>query len=178
MANVNHRPRFSLRGLLLLVAFVAICVGALHYAAQPFSDLVSCGWLIFLLVAILGAIYRSGENRAFWVGFCVFGWPFAGYAYLIHHENEYTVVDRYIGKLHDAVASAAPVSQDEIREHYEAGGTGGRSDQGLFAIYPRREPFLHAARSLAGFAIAFLGGIIGRWFYATGDPGKRRQGDR
>lgn len=28
-----------------------------------------------LLVAILGVIYRRSADRAFWVGFVVFGWP-------------------------------------------------------------------------------------------------------
>jgi len=66
--------QFSLRHLLVAVAFVAIaCVALLN--ANPWW--VRGTWLAAVglsFVAVLQAIFRRGERRAFWLGFAIAGW--------------------------------------------------------------------------------------------------------
>jgi hypothetical protein len=66
--------QFSVRQLLIAVAFVAIGAAALRNANSSWM----CAWWgvlpLMLAVAILLAIFRRGQSQAFWVGFALFGW--------------------------------------------------------------------------------------------------------
>lgn len=68
-----YRPRFTLRALLGLVLFVAVgCASLLR--ATPVVASIACGaTLLLLLAAIPLCVYRTGERRAFWLGFALFG---------------------------------------------------------------------------------------------------------
>jgi hypothetical protein len=66
--------QFSLRNLLVAVAFVAIAVTALLNANLWWTGGI---WLLtigLLVIAILAAIIRRGERQAFWMGFAIVGW--------------------------------------------------------------------------------------------------------
>jgi hypothetical protein len=68
--------RFSLRALLVAVAFVALSIVATMNA--NYRWVVALEMLAFLLLftALVGAIYARGERRAFWIGCAIFGWGF------------------------------------------------------------------------------------------------------
>ena len=66
-------PRFSIRQLLLATAFIAAGCFALLNASAWVSAAMFCGVALLLSAAILFAIYRDGERRAYWIGFGVFG---------------------------------------------------------------------------------------------------------
>lgn len=68
-----YRPRFTLRALLGLVFFIAVgCASLLR--ATPVVASIACGaTLLLLLAAIPLCVYRTGERRAFWLGFALFG---------------------------------------------------------------------------------------------------------
>ena len=84
------RVRFSLRQLLGFVAFVAIGCGGLIRPSLFLASLIFTGTLVMLLVAILGAVGRTGSARVFWIGFAIAG---SGYLWLAHwaDEESYTV---------------------------------------------------------------------------------------
>jgi hypothetical protein len=66
--------QFSIRGLLWAVTFLAVGMAALLNANGLWQGL-SWGLAIYALTAaILLAVYRREEMRAFWLGFAVFGW--------------------------------------------------------------------------------------------------------
>lgn len=68
-----YRPRFTLRALLGLVSFVAVgCASLLR--ATPVVASIACGSTLLLLFATIPlCVYRTGERRAFWLGFALFG---------------------------------------------------------------------------------------------------------
>jgi hypothetical protein len=70
------RFRFSLLGLAGMVAIVAAACGALVYATSWLAVAIWCGVDLLLMVAALGAIVRSQPQRAWWIGFALFGWLF------------------------------------------------------------------------------------------------------
>lgn len=71
--------RFSIARLMGIVLVVAVGLGGLVRPSPTRAGaifLMTCG---ILGLALVGAIYRRGKQRAWWVGFCVFGW---GYLFL------------------------------------------------------------------------------------------------
>lgn len=68
--------RFSLRWLFGIVSFVALGCGLLIYATSLLSRLTFTLLLVGLMAAVLAAVFRAGERRAFWVGFAGFGFAY------------------------------------------------------------------------------------------------------
>ena len=68
--------QFRFRMLFIAVAFIAVAVTSLINATPTWSLDLYCSAIIFMTVAIPLAFYRSGEQRAFWVGVALFGWVY------------------------------------------------------------------------------------------------------
>jgi hypothetical protein len=69
-------PRFSIWQLLVATAFIAAGCFALLNASAWVASALFCGVALLLSAAILFAIYRDGERRAYWIGFAVLGWAY------------------------------------------------------------------------------------------------------
>jgi hypothetical protein len=66
--------RFSLAWLFATVGYAALVCAAF---ASPTSFIGSLfRWItnVLMLVAVVAPLYRTGEKRAFWLGFAVFAW--------------------------------------------------------------------------------------------------------
>ncbi|HEV3116942.1 MAG TPA: hypothetical protein VGY58_07825 [Gemmataceae bacterium] len=75
-----NRFRFRISTLMALVLMAGTLFSLGRISGDIEAPLIAAGGLLVLGVlgtATLGAIYRRGERRAFWVGFSVFGWPLA-----------------------------------------------------------------------------------------------------
>lgn len=158
--------RFSLRWLLVFVAFIAVGLVSLRYASKPLSDCLSVVWIALLLVAIFGVAYRKERQRAFWFGCCVFGWSFAAYVHFIHGN---TIFARANQSIYDSVKWSVPASREMQGFHRESGGMSERSGIAFKIFFPRFFPFISASRSLTGIILAILGGLTAQWFHATRD---------
>ena len=66
--------QFSIRGLLIGVTIVAVGIAALLNANDWWEAAVFGGTIFCLAIAVLLAVYRQGQQRAFWLGFSVLGW--------------------------------------------------------------------------------------------------------
>jgi hypothetical protein len=76
--------QFSVRQLLIAVAFVAVGIVALRNADVW---LMSAFWGVvplLLAVALLLVIFRRGNSQAFWIGFALFGWLYAAIVMLAY----------------------------------------------------------------------------------------------
>lgn len=70
-------PRgISIAGVLGIVLLVGMGLGAIRHATVVWTSLASTLVLGLLLVAILGAIFLRGPDRAYWIGFALFGWVY------------------------------------------------------------------------------------------------------
>jgi hypothetical protein len=67
---------FSLAGMLATVALVAVCCSALMAATPWAASLMHTANLALLSAAIVGAICRTGQARAYWVGVAAIGWVY------------------------------------------------------------------------------------------------------
>ena len=159
--------RFSLRRLLAFVAFVAVGIVSLRNASYLVSGFLSIAWLVFLMVTVLGAVYRKEQRRAFWIGCCVFGWSFA---VSDHLPGTKTAFNQTIHPAYDAIKWTVQVDRATAQAHAESGGEAMFSGRGLVSItFPRQMPFMDVANTLTGFVIAFVGGVVAQWFHLTRD---------
>jgi hypothetical protein len=71
-----RRIRFSIAGLLGLVAFSGAGFAALRAASEPWDSGLFGVTLLLLLAAILLAVHRTWRTRAFWLGFALYGWAY------------------------------------------------------------------------------------------------------
>jgi hypothetical protein len=67
-------PRFSIRHLLTATALVALGCLALLKSSALLAAAMMASIALSLVAAIILAIYRTGDARAFWLGFSVVGW--------------------------------------------------------------------------------------------------------
>jgi hypothetical protein len=73
-----NRIRFTIASLLVVVLLVAVGFAALREASDLWDRGVFTLALAVLLVSILFAVHRTGSERAFWLGFALFGWGYLG----------------------------------------------------------------------------------------------------
>jgi hypothetical protein len=107
--------RFSIKWMLIGIAGAAVACAALVNASELWAAIVYAATLVCLFVALVGAIFRRGRQRAFWTGFAVFGW---GYFLLMGATLENPIGGRAHGlpthpllmALHDAVAKETGAS--------------------------------------------------------------------
>jgi hypothetical protein len=66
-------PRFSLKWLLVIVAYLAITVAALLNANRFWRSSLESAAVELVLIALAGVIWSAGERRAFWGGAFLFG---------------------------------------------------------------------------------------------------------
>jgi hypothetical protein len=68
--------RFSIRGLMVVIVLMGIGFAALRYPTPFWANVWYSFTLASLTLAVPAAVYRRGEQRAFWVGFAACGWVY------------------------------------------------------------------------------------------------------
>jgi hypothetical protein len=74
--SVMHYLRYNIASALGAILFVAVGFAALREADELWDNWLFSLTLGLLLFAVLLAAYRTGERRAFWIGFALFGWGY------------------------------------------------------------------------------------------------------
>jgi hypothetical protein len=68
--------RFSIAGLMGIVLVASVGLAAWRNANETWAGAMGLLTLGILALAVVGAIYREGARRAWWLGFSVFGWGY------------------------------------------------------------------------------------------------------
>ena len=71
-----RKIRFTIVGLMTLVLAVAVAFAAVRNADPTWSGVLALLTYGTLGVAILGIVFRSGAERAWWFGYFLFGWGY------------------------------------------------------------------------------------------------------
>ncbi len=71
-----RRIHFSLARLMGFVLVACCVIASLRVASKLLADAILFPTLGIMAMAILGAVYRAGNRRAFWLGFALFGWGY------------------------------------------------------------------------------------------------------
>lgn len=187
--------QFSLRHLLIAVAFVAVACTALLNANVWWVGGI---WLITigaLVVGVLAAVFRRGERQAFWIGFAIVGWlciaagndslPGLSSAWQLPQQTVQFAYDRlpdelrmpYIeeqtGRPVDENNAPAPMlsyygSQEPSVANAIARLAATQQQQPTFAPNPQFIPpayFRPIGEALWTLVLAMCGGLLARWIY-------------
>lgn len=176
------RPRVSIFGLMGVVLICAVGVAALRAASALWAGGVLLLTLTVLGVTLLGAIFRRGARRAFWVGFALFGW---GYLILACgpwfgqevRPNLATslVFDMVYARMHAVSTGEASVDYDGDGRADLVLAQGPLTMPGMTIAYtsipwlPGARPFARIGHCLFALLAGGLGGMLGRFFFTPRD---------
>jgi hypothetical protein len=162
-------PRFSIRQLLVATALVAVGIVALRSATSTIAEIAVGLVLATLAAAVLLAIYRDGQRRAFWVGFSMIGW-----LYLLLCFAPIFGSDVPLGwsRIITGKAAAALHSQLFLREHVQPAlppNSFGPPPGTVIQYFdgPGYAEFLHVAHALWTLLFATCGGWFASWLHAA-----------
>jgi hypothetical protein len=71
-----NRFRFSLGSFLIVVTLLALALAALVSQSRLAASAALTAYLVLLCLALAGALIPHTGNRAFWIGFAIFGWTY------------------------------------------------------------------------------------------------------
>jgi hypothetical protein len=71
-----RRFRFSISGMMVVIVLLCVAGAALRYPTPFWANIWFSLTLATLVLAVPAAVYRRGEQRAFWVGFATCGWVY------------------------------------------------------------------------------------------------------
>jgi hypothetical protein len=185
MSSGTHLFRFSLTTLFGAVLFVAFGMAAIRFASPLWAGLTMAVTVPVLFAAILGALFRLGQARAFWTGLAICGW---GYLLLVLAPWfeagvwQYLPTSYLLSYTHERFQSGATMAYDAVDVglpmvassgsgttllSYGAGqglriwNTGTASDSGLM---------VWTGHALFALLFGFIGGVTAKWFYLTRSP--------
>ena len=151
-SNGKERFQFSLAvafgaTTIASITIAALCRGDWFWARVMFS--VTLG---LFLAAILGALYRTGVNRAFWIGFAVFGWAYILLAFVpslrvAGHHLLGSEVNSYLKKYAPDASSRTVI---------DSGGS-------RIVVFS----FSQIGHTVVALVFAVVGGLAGVYFYWT-----------
>lgn len=138
------RLRFSLLGLFGVVTLAAVNFAALRYAPEWWAASAFTVAVGALLFAVLGAMFRRGEGRAFWAGFGTIGLAYlcmSTIPWLDVHVGEHLVTTKVLGSLHARLITALNrqnarrrTAERTIRSALDRRFTGSFRDASLSAV--------------------------------------------
>jgi len=190
------RWSFGLRQLFLGMSAIALGLVALRSASVTWVA-VLLGLIVTVLASsILLAIYRLGPQRAYWVGFAMFGWLYMlvlvaswtiaqsapsplradnlptqrlasrSYHWLYDREFEKYYGSRQLGDYYHPMPG---------EEYVGSGlGTGGSLNGPVPPPGPNETDFVNVAHALWTLLFAAMGGCLAYWLHVTG-PGQTKE---
>jgi hypothetical protein len=181
----SHVFRFSLTALFGAVLFAAFGTAAIRFASPLWAGLTMAVTVPLLFAAILGALFRLGQARAFWTGMAVCGWGYLVIAqapwfeagvgqhlpttYLLSyaHEKLQNRATMAYGAVDVGLPIVASSASGTTLLSYGAGqglriwNTGAASDSGLI---------VRTGHALFALLFGFIGGVTAKWLYLTRSP--------
>jgi hypothetical protein len=156
--------RFSLRWLLVAVAFIAVSVVVLLNANFYWARGMRSVLILSLSLAIVGGIFSQGKSRAFWSGFAICGWiQFVSMGFIHLQTYGRLITDTGINLLHAQVARSV---EEEVA--YFSGPSNARVEKFEKRVVTRPDvrSFTHVAQSVLTASIGVLGGCLAIWLYS------------
>jgi hypothetical protein len=173
------RFRVSIAGLMAAILVVAVGFAALQNASAWWSSALFTFTLALFLIAAVGAIW--GKDKAFWLGFALFGWSYMIVSYEPWSKHATTppslVTTKLLNRLYPHISTVPP---DEV----VIGGEGVWKDSRRIEIvrsftagnitFFRNDmnEFLQVGHFLVSWLFALVGGInASRLFARPESPG-------
>jgi hypothetical protein len=158
-------PRPTVKGLMVIVAVIGVAIAALIRPYKFWAIVLSLLQVTLCLTAVLGLVFRRGPERAFWIGFALFGWAYFILTVVLFWQHD--VVNSPMS-FPRAVGESLVVVYGFLMAL--SLGDRGKMAEMMAAIVALvmevddNSRFLVAC-SLVGLVFAVLGGLIARAFY-------------
>lgn len=136
--------RFSIAGLMGFVVIAAIAFAAIRNGNEVWAGLMMLITGAVLILAVIGAICRSGRDRAWWLGFSLFGW-----AYFLWSASDF-----------NDLTALPPVSIPQFLDNQLRAGPGALLSDRFSDRFPAA--VWDVGRWLWCLCLAFMGGTIAR----------------
>jgi hypothetical protein len=163
--------RFSIRGLMVVIVLLCLAFAALRFPTPLWANIWFSLTVAALTLAVPAAVYRRGEQRAFWVGFAVCGWVYFILALAPWMEGEAgfqlattTILDLMSPHIVQKIAPVEPPPW-QVWNIPDDSPASSRSVRYVTLISP--ELYLHIGHAFFCILIALLGGVIVRYLAAT-----------
>jgi hypothetical protein len=164
-----RRFRFSIGGLMLIVVAAAVGLAALKNASPTWAGAMLLLTCAILALAIVGAIYRQGAERVWWLGFSIFGWGYMVLWWFLHDNTSFVLPTTGLLERLAPWLGVAPGM---------AGGGFGQVGAGMFSVAvfggfgggggPAIDPYYaQAGQCLFALLAALLGGLLSVFFFAS-----------
>lgn len=151
--NKSDRFQFSLASAFIVMTLFSLAAMALRSGDWLWARVIFSLTLAILLAAILGIVYRTGVNRAFWLGFAIFGWTYL----LLAFTPAFRVAEHHLfGKqVHSYLKDYSPEASSGI----VIDSSGSR-----IAVFS----FAQIIYSLSAWLFGLIGGFVGVYFFWIG----------
>jgi hypothetical protein len=184
--------RFSIASLLGVVVFTAFAIAALRAATEAWDSGVFGTTLIVPLSAVLLAVHRNAQRRAFWLGFALFGGAYLT-ASLIEPVASRLPSTRLLSALNrmvrpdtpftiafTSIPNATPVTVTASAFAPNGGTLALSNQQGVVTLFNAAtgkllkgpngatEYFLGIGHSLSALVLGFVGGQLSRYLFLKG----------
>jgi hypothetical protein len=188
--------RFSLPSLFGVVLFVAFGVAAIRFASPFWAGLTMTVALPILFAAILGALFRLGQAKAFWTGVAICGWGYLVLTLAPWFANglgQYLPTTSLLDFAHNRIQRQVAVGTSSGGGSMMMGvmggggpgmpgnsmGPGGMSGGTPISTQTTVVFFSGPDPSHAWFALlfGFVGGVTAKWFYLTRSPKEGKPGE-
>jgi hypothetical protein len=201
MSSGVHVFRFSLTTLFGAVLFAAFAVAAIRFASPLWAGLTMAVTVPILFAAILGALFRLGQARAFWTGTAVCGWGYLIVVLAPWFETglgEYLPTSYLLSYVHGQLQKQVPMAGTSSGGMPMGGpggstgptmggmgpggiGPGGRWMSVGGGVVPRTTGtddglLRRTGHALFALLFGFIGGVTAKWFYVTRLPNEHRAG--
>jgi hypothetical protein len=167
--------RFSLRSLLMGVAFVAVAIVATMNANRAWVAGIEALAYLFLCTAMVGALWATGERRAFWGGCAVFGWALwlAGSSISYVNLPGWRLGEVIANELHQVYQTDGVVQYDEYNKHrHELRVISEHDQNGIHYYRVRNSEYASRLGQATGALLVIVAGVIGgaisAWFWRAG----------
>ena len=159
--------------MLLFVGVAGVYFAALRSATEIWTGLIAFITLAVLLSGVLAAVYSRGRERAFWLGFALFGW-----AYILSESGLIGPwFNRSLNAHMDPWAEAfSPFAQRTITVPMTAGDIPPELSKMLQQNVTLRWNFVAISRMAFALLFALVGGLIGWLIAGRADEGGRGYG--
>ncbi len=148
----DNRFGFSVRILFLVTTICAIDATCIHFGTWFGLGVCFTLTVAINLSALLGVYYHSGSQRAFWIGFALFGWSYLAMTHLVFLRLASI-------KLFGVRLAALLKNLDQSN----ISGTTVEIGGDRIAVFP----FAAMIDSVFVLPFAAMGGLIAVWFYST-----------
>lgn len=158
------RPRFSIARMVVFVAVIGLGLAAIRSPTGGWLLVAELLTVNLLLASILGALFRKGSARPFWIGFLVFGWSFAVLllvlsSYLVEASaqgpQEVLTITAALSELADFVHPF-----DENKQY----ASGEARNSAVYETRARAHMCFRICRMALILCMGVLGGVFGRFF--------------